>query len=46
MKVEEVSLSSIMGKDQELIEHSREGNYPQCEKILSAKPKKAGPFAR
>ncbi|TRY73909.1 hypothetical protein TCAL_16908 [Tigriopus californicus] len=35
-----------MGKDQELIEAARSGNYPGCEKILSAKPKKAGPFAR
>lgn len=34
-----------MGKDQELIEAARSGNYPVCEKILSAKPKKAGPFA-
>ena len=35
-----------MGRDQELIEAARTGNYPQCEKILSGKPKRAGPFAR
>ena len=34
-----------MGKD-DLIEAARLGNYPTCEKILSSKPKKPGPFAR
>ena len=34
-----------MGKD-DLIEAARLGNYPVCEKILSSKPKKPGPFAR
>ena len=40
-------LSSVsdMGKD-DLIEAARLGNYPTCEKILSCKPKKPGPFAR
>ena len=37
--------ASIMGKD-DLIEAARLGNYPTCEKILSSKPKKPGPFAR
>ena len=35
-----------MGKDQDLIDYARAGNYPACEKILTGKPKKAGPFAR
>ena len=34
-----------MGKD-DLIESARLGNYQKNEKILSAKPKKPGPFAR
>jgi hypothetical protein len=36
-----------MGKDLELLEAARAGNYPLCEKILSGKAaKKTGPFAR
>ena len=35
----------MMGREAELIEAARGGNYPQVEKILSNKPKKAGPFA-
>ena len=34
-----------MGREAELIEAARGGNYPQVERILSTKPKKAGPFA-
>ena len=34
-----------MGRDQELIEAARGGNYPVVERILSTKPKKPGPFA-
>uniref|UniRef100_A0A0K2TRL1 Uncharacterized protein n=1 Tax=Lepeophtheirus salmonis TaxID=72036 RepID=A0A0K2TRL1_LEPSM len=34
-----------MGKDTELVDAAREGNYPLCEKLLSSKPKRAGPFA-
>jgi len=34
-----------MGREAELIEAARGGNYPQVEKILSTKPKRAGPFA-
>ena len=34
-----------MGREAELIEAARAGNYPQVERILSAKPRKAGPFA-
>ena len=34
-----------MGRDQELIEAARSGNYPAVERILSIKPKKPGPFA-
>ena len=34
-----------MGRESELIEAARAGNYPQVERILSTKPKKAGPFA-
>ena len=34
-----------MGRD-DLIEAARLGNYPACEKILAAKPKRPGPFAR
>ena len=42
----EVAVKGAMGRDQELIEAARTGNYPQCEKVLSGKPKRAGPFAR
>ena len=34
-----------MGKE-DLIDAARLGNYPICEKILSNKPKRPGPFAR
>jgi len=34
-----------MGREAELIEAARGGNYPQVERILSTKPKRAGPFA-
>jgi ankyrin repeat protein len=35
-----------MGRDQELIEAARSGNYAAVDRILSsAKPKRAGPFA-
>ena len=34
-----------MGKADDLIEAARAGNYPMVERILSVKPKKAGPFA-
>merc|ERR1719208_401223 len=34
-----------MGKDAELIEAARGGNYPLVERILSTKPRKTGPFA-
>ena len=45
MKVKSDIFYAKMGKD-DLIEYARLGNYPACEKILSAKPKKPGPFAR
>ena len=36
----------VMGRDQELIEAARSGNYAAVDRILgSAKPKRAGPFA-
>ena len=41
-----IYLSPKMGKSDDLIEAARLGNYPACERLLSAKPKKAGPFAR
>jgi hypothetical protein len=35
-----------MGRDQELIESARSGNYAAVDRILgSAKPRRAGPFA-
>lgn len=34
-----------MGRDQELIEAARGGNYPAVQRILTTKPRKPGPFA-
>nr|XP_018918082.1 PREDICTED: ankyrin repeat and SAM domain-containing protein 1A [Bemisia tabaci] len=34
-----------MGKDQELLEASRNGNFPVVEKILASKAKRSGPLA-